>query len=491
MSEPTDLSATEARRLIGTKRLSPVELLDSAVRRIEAVDHAINAIPARDFDRARDTAREAEAAVMRGDALGPLHGLTLGVKDMVGVRGLKTTFGSPAYRDNVATHDEGVVKALKGAGAIVVGKTNVPEWSAGANSRNPVYGTTGNPFDPTKSAAGSSGGSAAALATGMVALATGSDTGGSLRNPASFCGVVGFRPTPGLVASETRGMAWLQLSTLGPMGRTVADTALMFSAMTGRDNRDPLALVERVDPAALRSLPPIDLASLKVALTPDFGFAPVERMIAATLREKVARFGSVFRRLDEATPNCDGADESFETLRAIAFLGPHKRLVEASPHLVGENVTANVEEGLGYGAADIARGFELQTNLYRRWQSFFAEHDFLLTPSVAITPRDWHELYPKAIEGKPTRTYFHWLALAYAPTLAGHPAVSLPVGLDAAGMPFGLQIVGRRGADLETLAMAAALEALLAGDPVTARPSPDLSALAKAPNIADMDGFYP
>ncbi|MCF3933134.1 amidase [Acuticoccus sp. M5D2P5] len=486
MTEPADLSATEARRLIGEKRLSPVELVESAIARIETLDGAINAIPERDFDRARDGAKASERAVMAGEPLGPLHGLTLGVKDMTNVAGLKTTFGSPAFRDNVAPADDGIISALKDAGAIVLGKTNVPEWSAGANSRNPVYGTTGNPFDPTKSAAGSSGGSAAALATGMVAIATGTDTGGSLRNPAAFCGVVGFRPTPGLVPSENAGMGWLPLGTGGPMGRTVADTALMLSTIIAPDKRDPLSMSERVSPDALRRLPEVDLSALSVAMTPDFGFAPVERLIADTFADKVGRFRAVFRRADDAHPDCTDADEMFEVLRALAFLGPHKRLLEASPELVGPNVAANVREGLGYSAAQVARGLEQQTALYRRWQTFFAETDFVLSPTVAITPRDWRELYPSEIDGKPTRTYFHWLALAYAPTLAGHPAVSLPVGLDHAGMPFGLQIVGPRGADLETLAMAAALERLLADDPQTARPVPDLSALAAAPMIADM-----
>jgi Asp-tRNA(Asn)/Glu-tRNA(Gln) amidotransferase A subunit family amidase len=196
MSEPCDLSAVTARALIGCKALSPVELVESCIRRIEAVDHAVNAMVARDFDRARDAARHAEQDVMRGIASGVLHGLPLGVKDLEDVAGLRTTYGSPLFRDHVPTADDGIVGLARDAGAIILGKTNTPEWGAGANTRNAVYGATGNPFDPTRSAAGSSGGSAVALATGMVPLATGSDTGGSLRNPAAYCGVVGFRPTP-------------------------------------------------------------------------------------------------------------------------------------------------------------------------------------------------------------------------------------------------------------------------------------------------------
>ena len=495
MSDPCDLSATDARRLIGEKTLSPVELVESCIARVEAVDPAVNAIPERDFERALATARRHEDAAVAGEPLGVLHGLPVGVKDMVDVAGLKTTYGSLAFRDNVAATDEGLVADLRLEGAIVLGKTNVPEWSAGGNSRNAVYGTTGNPFDPAKSAAGSSGGSAAALATGMVPLATGSDTGGSLRNPASFCGVVGFRPTPGLVPAEKRGMAWLQLSTLGPMGRTVEDTALLLSAMARPDARDPLSLIahgaEGYAPERFRALEPMDLSTLKVAVSPDFGFAPTEAAIAETFRAKLERFRVVFAAADDAHPDCTGADEAFELLRAVAFLGPHRTMLAETPELVGDNVRANVEEGLTYSAADVARGFELQTALYRRWQDFYRDYDFVLTPSVTMRPRAWTELYPAELDGRPTRTYYHWLAMAYAPTLAGHPAVSLPVGRDADGMPFGLQIVGPRGGDLAVLRMAATLERYLAADAKTARPVPDIAALTAAPPIAGMPGFYP
>ncbi len=241
MTEPCDLTACDARRLIGEKRLSPTELLESCIARVEAVDHAVNAMVARDFDRARAAAKQADAAVARGDALGALHGLPIGVKDLEATEGLRTTYGSPIFRDNVPAQDERIVAAVRQAGAIVLGKTNTPEFGAGANTRNAVYGATGNPFDPQKSAAGSSGGSAVALATGMAPVCTGSDTGGSLRNPAAFCGIVGFRPTPGLVANEMRPNGWNNLSVTGPMARTVPDLCLLLSSMVSDDSGDPLA----------------------------------------------------------------------------------------------------------------------------------------------------------------------------------------------------------------------------------------------------------
>src|SRR6201995_5473586 len=233
MTEPCDLDAVEARRLIGTKKLAPTELLASCIARIEAVDHAVNAMVARDFDRARKAAKVADAAVARGVALPPLHGLPIGIKDLQETEGLRTTMGSPIFRNTVPAADERLVAAVREAGAIVIGKTNTPEFGAGANTRNAVYGATGNPFDPTKSAAGSSGGSAVALATGMAPICSGSDTGGSLRNPAAFSGVVGFRPTPGLVPTERRPHGWSGLPVVGPMARTVPDLALLLGGMIG------------------------------------------------------------------------------------------------------------------------------------------------------------------------------------------------------------------------------------------------------------------
>ncbi len=261
--------------------------------------------------------------MLRGDALPPLHGLPIGIKDLQETAGLVTTHGSVDLPRPCAGTGRTAGRRGPRGGAIVVGKTNTPEFGAGANTRNAVYGATGNPFDPAKSCAGSSGGSAVALATGMVPLCTGSDTGGSLRNPAAFCGIVGFRPTPGLVPSERRGLGWSNLSVLGPMARTVADLALLLSAMVGDDARDPLATTVHgatVRRAADFAVPaPIDLARLRVALTPDFGFAPTERHIAEVFAEKTGLFRQVFARAEDATPDCAGADEAFEVLRALGY----------------------------------------------------------------------------------------------------------------------------------------------------------------------------
>jgi amidase len=292
LTEPCDLSAREARRLIGRRSLSPVELLESCLTRIEQVNPAVNAFVALDMPGARAAAKQAEDAVMRGDELPRLHGLPIGVKDLDETAGLRTTWGSTIYRDHVPTQDAGMVARLRSAGGLVLGKTNTPEWGLGANTRNAVYGATGNPFDPAKSCAGSSGGSAVALAANMVPLCTGSDMGGSLRNPAAFCGIVGFRPSPGLVPSEKRALGWSPLSVLGPMARNVEDLCLLLSAMASDDARDPLAYT--MHGAGVRGAsglfwppPQVDPAKLCVAVSEDFGQAPVERIVREAFQVRV------------------------------------------------------------------------------------------------------------------------------------------------------------------------------------------------------------
>ena len=474
MTELCDLSALELRRLIGDKRISPVELLASCRARIERVNGAVNAFVATCWERAEAEARAAEQAVMAGEALGPLHGLPIGIKDLALTEGLRTTFGSPQFPDFVPDADERQVAAVRRAGAIVVGKTNTPEFGAGANTVNPVYGATGNPFDPDKTCAGSSGGSAVALATGMVPLATGSDMGGSLRNPAAYCGVVGFRPSPGAVPHELRLVGWSPLGVQGPMGRTVADAALLFGVMAGTDQRDPLSWPQA--PAA--PLEPIDLASLRVAISEDLGFAPVDDRIRRVFRDAVARFRSVFARADDRDPPLDdSANEAFEVTRAINFLAGHAETWRSRPEMLGPNVRANVEQGLAMSLEDGARAMKTHTLLYQRFLEFMADYDALLCPAMAVPPFPHRQLYVEAINGQRLRTYFHWLALPYGLTLTAHPVACIPCGRDHTGMPFGIQVCGRRYGDWRTLAIAAALERHLQSIPELARPVPDLTRL--------------
>jgi Asp-tRNA(Asn)/Glu-tRNA(Gln) amidotransferase A subunit family amidase len=295
------------------------------------------------------------------------------------------------------------------------------------------------------------------------------------------------------VPNEKRALGWGPLSVLGPMARTVPDLCLLLSCMVSDDARDPLAYSiagKRVRQPADFAVPaPVDLAGLRVALTPDFGFAPTERHMAEVFAEKTGLFRPVLGHCEDTAPDCTGTDEVFETLRSTASLASHHDRVRDTPDAVGPNVHKDVAAGLRLSALDVAGALQQQTVLYRRWQLFFERFDVILSPAVTISPRPWSELFPSSIDGKPTRTYYNWLALAYAVTVVGHPVVSLPVGLDRNGMPFGLQIVGRRGGDAQVLAVAAALERLLAGDPRTARPVPNVAALAAAPPLSDTPGF--
>lgn len=486
MSDPADLTAIEARRLIGRRQLSPVELAAACIARVEAIDPAVNALVARDFDRLRAEAREAEAAVADGRPLGPLHGLPVAIKDMNDVAGLPTTYGSEIFADNVPAQDDALVAAVRAAGGLILGKTNVPEWSAGANTRNRVYGVTANPYDPKRSCAGSSGGSAVALATGMAPLATGSDLGGSLRNPAAFCGVTGFRPTPGVVPGPAQEMAILPMSTSGPMARTAEDAALLLSVLSERDARDPWAHPRG---SLSHGLPEVHLSTLRIAATEDFGFAPTEMTVRTAFRTALDRLSGALGPIAEASPDCTGADRIFAVLRAVGFLGAHRQRLAQFPDHVGPNVRANIEEGEGYSAVDVAEAFALQGAYIRNWAAFFERTDIVLCPAVTISPRPWQELYPAQIDGVPMQSYYHWLAMAYATTVAGHPSVSIPCGRDAAGMPFGLQIVGRRHADLHVLAVARELSMLIAADDALRLSPPDLSKLRDEPPLSQAEGF--
>jgi Asp-tRNA(Asn)/Glu-tRNA(Gln) amidotransferase A subunit family amidase len=476
MTELCDLSAVELRRLIGTRRISPVELLESCLRRIERVNPAVNAVTATCIDRARKEAAEAERAVMAGDALGPLHGLPLGVKDLDETEGLRTTWGSPIYADHVPKQDGLMVAACRRAGAIVVGKTNVPEFGAGANTNNPVYGPTGNPFDPKRICGGSSGGSAVALATSMLPICTGSDTGGSLRIPAAFCGVVGFRPSPGLVPTERRKLGWTPLSVLGPMGRDVADTMLLLQAQVGDDSRDPFA--GPVNPADYAAPRPLDLSRLRVAYTVDFGFAPIDDRIRATFLERIGQIKSAFKSCEQRDPAMKDSDEVFEVLRALNFLAGHKENYEKHRDKLGPNIIANYEQGLKMSAADVAWAHAEQTRIFRDLQEFFRNYDLLISPTVSVPPFPVEQRYVAEMNGKKLRTYFHWLAPTYALTNTGHPCISIPSGLEPTGTPFGLQLCGPHRGDRFTLEAAHALERHMAHDKRTARPLPDLDKLA-------------
>ena len=475
----SDKDAVTLRRLIGRKEISPVELLADCRTRIEAVNPAVNAFVALDLEGAETAARAAERAVLQGEALGPLHGLPLGIKDLSETRGLRTTFGSLLFEHHVPAKDEAVVARLRAAGAIILGKTNTPEFGAGANTRNRVYGATGNPFDPTLTPAGSSGGSAVALATGMVPLASGSDMGGSLRTPAAFCGVVGFRPSPGLVPNDRRLAGWSPLVVDGPMARSVGDAALLLSAMAGSDAEDPLA--GPLDAAALAQPPETDLSGLRVAFSEDLGFAPVDDGIRRVFQARCGQFADLFKSSAERDPELGDADRIFAVLRAEGFLGALHDAYQAARDRLGYPVIANIEQALGFSYADRAQAQIAQTRLYQRFQPLFREIDLLICPAASVSPFPHADWAPTEINGQTLAHYFSWIAITYGLTLTTHPVIVIPCGVDHKGMPFGIQLIGRRHGDRALLGAAAALERAFAVRPELQRPIPDLSRLTGAP----------
>jgi amidase len=477
MSELCDTGARELRRLIGVKQLSPVELLQACKQRIKSIDPALNAIPHTCWKRAEKEAQAAQDKARRGEPLGALHGLPIVIKDTQLTEGVRSTLGSPIYAHNVPAADEQMVAAVRAAGAIVIGKSNVPEFGAGANSTNPVYGTTVNPYDLARTCGGSSGGSAVALATSMVPLATGSDTGGSLRIPAALCGVVGMRPTPGLVPRGGRTPGWTPISVYGPIARSVSEAALMLSVIAGYDPRDPLSVP--VDAASFADPPAVDLASLRVAWSEDLGFAPVERVQREALRRAVDGVGSCFATLEKKDPPLDDADWIFEVIRASQFVAGHMQHYREHRDLLGPNLVENLEQALTFNFEDMAMAQAAHGALYRRFLDYMDAFDVLLCPVTGAPAFAKETLSPAIIDGIQARTYFHWLAPAYGITLTAHPAISIPCGVDANGLPFGLQIVGKRGEDRRLLGIAAALEAQIEAQPALKRKHPDLASLVE------------
>ena len=475
MSDLCDKTAVELRRLIGRKDVSPVELLDSCIARIEATDSALNAVVTRSFDRAREEAINAEKAVLNGEELGLLHGLPVGIKDLEATDGIRTTLGSQLYADHVPNKDQGSVANIRAEGGIIIGKTNTPEFGAGANTRNLVFGATGNPFDTEKTCGGSSGGSAVALATGMMPLATGSDYGGSLRTPAGFCGVVGIRPSPGVVAAEGRPVGLLPFSVLGPMGRTVDDAYLLLQAQMGVDPHDPFSTAP--DMNLFAPLESADLGSIKAMITPDLGSAPMSKSYRSIFAERVGVFSGHFAATLDSDPDFSDGDNSFEVLRGVNFVAAHGERVRQHRNKLSPNVVDNVDRGLAYNLEDVAIAHLQQSKIARSWLDLFEEVDVVICPATATTPFDHSQWSVKEIDDIEMPTYMRWLAITYMPTMALASAVVLPCGLDDQKMPFGIQILGAPGNDRFVIEVAKALEAVLANHPITQRPKPNLDRL--------------
>ena len=472
MTDLCDLTASELRRMIGRKDISPIELVESCIDRIESVDGQLNAMVTKSYERAIAEARKAEQTVVDGEELGLLHGLPVGIKDLETTAEIRTTSGSKLYAEHVPTKDQGAVANIREAGGIIIGKTNTPEFGAGANTRNLVFGATGNPFDPVKTCGGSSGGSAVALATGMVPLASGSDYGGSLRTPASFCGVVGIRPSPGVVAAEGRPVGLLPFSVLGPMGRTVDDAYMLLQAQAGVNPHDPFSTAPVTD---LESpLEQADLGSIKAMITPDLGSAAMSNAYRSIFAERTGLFRHHFAQAFDASPDFTDGDNCFEVLRGVNFVAAHRARVRDHRDSLSPNVVDNVDRGLAYSLADVAEAHLQQSRIARAWLNLFEDIDVVICPAASSTPFPHAQWSVDEIDGKPMETYMRWLGITYLPTMALACSIALPCGLDQAGMPFGIQVLGAPGNDKAVIEIAKSLETILAQHDKTRRPAPKI-----------------
>ena len=448
-------SACELSRSILRGELSAVELVEASLARVATANGAVNAVVTLN-ERAVEEARALDERRARGEAIGPLDGLPVGIKDVTPVAGLRTTYGSRLYADFVPAEDAEVVRRLRAAGAVVLGKTNTPEFATGANTFNEVFGRTRNPWNLERSAGGSTGGGAAALATGMIALAEGTDLGGSLRIPAAFCGVVGLRPSPGLVPTWPTDYLWDTLQVTGPMARRAEDVALALQAMAGPgpcspigqpvEGRDFVAAVAAADPRGVR-----------VAYAPDLARIGVDPAIEAICRSAALELRHAGAAVEELELDLEYGRRAFLALRGYWMVAQqHARLDRLERF--GDNLRGNVEAGLRRSVLELAEAETLRGRLWEDLRRLFEGCDLLLTPTVAVPPFPVTQNYPDSIGGRPMKTYVDWIAPTFVLSLAGLPVASVPAGLDREGMPVGLQIVGPPRGEEAVLAMARVIQ---------------------------------
>ena len=455
-AEPCDLTARELVTLIRTRAVSVKETLVAHLERIESTNPDLNAIVTLVPEAALAAADAADAQLARGDEIGLLHGLPVAHKDLFVTAGIRTTFGSRVFADHIPDTTALIIERERRAGAITVGKTNTPEFGAGSQTFNEVFGATRNPYAPTKTCGGSSGGSATALAAGMVPLADGSDLGGSLRNPAAFCNVVGFRPSPGRVPRWPSVAPWFAFNVHGPMARTVGDVALMFDAIAGPDPRAPLS--RALPPSHTHRVLDRDFRDVRVAWSRDLGGLPIEPAIPNILAERRSTLEQLGCVVDEATPDLHGADDIFVKWRAWYYELAFGQILDNHRDLLKDTVVWNIEAGRLLTGPQMAAAERQRAALYRRVTSFFETYEFLVLPVTQVLPFDLAQPYVTEINGETLATYLDWMKSCYHITVTGLPAISIPAGFTPDGLPVGLQIVGRADDDLGVLQLAHAVE---------------------------------
>ena len=450
------LSAVEMAGLIRAKKLSAREALAEHLRQIERVNPKVNAIVTLVPEMAAEAAAKADEMQAHNEKLGPLHGLPVAHKDLMETRGIRTTFGSPLFKDFVPNEDDLVVERMRLAGAIIVGKTNTPEFGAGSQTFNKLFGATLNPYDLTKTCGGSSGGAAVALACGMVPVASGSDAGGSLRNPAAFCNVVGFRPSIGRVPNPKAGFAWSTLSTAGCMGRSVGDLALGLSTIAGPDARAPLSIQE---PGAVFARP-LDRSfkGVRVAWFKDLGGVPFDPRVRTVVDGHRATFESLGCIVEQAEPDFKPAEISFRIIRAWSAAANYGSQLHAHPDAFKDTLKAEIEEGLRLSGEDVARAEVAHGQVWRSFQAFLEKYDYFILPTTQVPPFDVNVPYPAEVAGVKVVNYIDWMKSCWYISATGNPAASVPAGFTPDGLPVGVQIVGRDKADFSVLQLAHAFE---------------------------------
>ncbi|MDP9050301.1 MAG: amidase [Acidobacteriota bacterium] len=448
-------SAVEMAKLIRTRKLSARDALAEHLKQIDRVNPRVNAIVTLVAEMAVEAATRADEMQARGETLGPLHGLPVAHKDLINTRGIRTTFGSPLFKDNIPTEDDILVERMRRAGAIIVGKTNTPEFGAGSQTFNTVFGATRNPYDLTKTCGGSSGGAAVALACGMVPVASGSDAGGSLRNPAAFCNVVGFRPSIGRVPNP-KGNGWSTLSTNGCLGRSVADLALSLSTIAGPDPNTPLAINE---PGELFARP-LDRSfkGVRVAWFKDLGGVPFDPRVRTIVDAHRVTFESLGCIVEQAEPDFSPAETSFRTLRALSDAAAYGTMFEQHPDAFKDTLREEIQTGMKLTGQEIARAEIAHSLLWRRFQAFLQKYEYFILPTTQLPPFDVNTPYPTEIAGVHFNNYIDWMKACWYISATGNPAASVPAGFTAEGLPVGVQIVGRDKQDFSVLQLAYAFE---------------------------------
>jgi amidase len=450
------MSAVEMARLIRTKKLSAREALAEHLKQTERVNPKVNAIVTLVPEMAAAAAAKADEMQARKETLGPLHGLPVAHKDLLETKGIRTTFGSPLYKDNIPTVDDIVVERMSRAGAITIGKTNTPEFGSGSQTFNKVFGATHNPYDLTKTCGGSSGGAAVALACGMAPVASGSDTGGSLRNPAAFCNVVGFRPSIGRVPNPNAAFGWSTLSTSGCLGRSVADLAFVLSTIAGPDSRAPLSINEPGE----RFARPLDrnFKGVRVAWFKDLGGVPFDPRVRAVVEAHRKTFESLGCIVEQAEPEFALAEIAFRVLRAWNSANVYGARLREHPEAFKDTLTGEIEEGLRLTGMEVARAETAHGQLWRRFQAFLEQYEYFVLPTTQLPAFDINTPYPTEIAGVKFDNYIDWMKSCWYISATGNPAASVPGGFTPEGLPVGVQIVGRNQEDFSVLQIAHAFE---------------------------------